>query len=190
MTRSLQGLRILGVEDGSFRSFQNNREQRAILCGVIYQSGSIENIRITRITIDGTDSTNALLDWLRVAQVECIILGGITFAGFNVMNARKVHDETGLPVVVYSGVKPDNESMRNALKKHFGDWRTRWAIVKALGKVHCTRNFQGEPPVYFEVVGESPEWAESLLHECALVSRIPEPVRVAGLIARGISRVC
>ena len=190
MTRSLKGLRILGVEDGSFRPFQEDGEQHAILCGVIYQSGNIECIKISFITVDGMDSTDTLLGWLRAVQVECILLGGITFAGFNIMDAGRVHDETGLPVVVYSGKKPDNESMRSALRKHFGDWRARWGIVEALGTIHCTRNFPNEPPVYFEVVGGSPERAERLLHECAVVSRKPEPIRVAGLIARGVSPAC
>ena len=190
MTGSLQWLRILGVEDGSFRPFHEEGEQHAILCGVIYQSGNIEDVKMARITVDGMDSTDTLLDWLRAVQVECILLGGITFAGFNIMDAGRVHDETRLPVVVYSGKKPDNESMKSALMKHFGDWRARWGIVEALGTIHCTRNFKNEPPVYFEVVGGSPEWAERLLHEYAVVSRIPEPIRVAGLIARGVSPDC
>lgn len=190
MTSSFQGLRILGVEDGSFRPFHDDDKQHAILCGVIYQFGNIEDIKMARITVDEMDSTDTLLGWLRAVHVECILLGGITFAGFNIMDAGRVHDETGLPVVVYSGKKPDNESMRNALRKHFGDWRARWGIVEALGTIHCTRNFQDEPPVYFEVMGGSPEWAERLLYECAVVSRIPEPIRVAGLIARGVSPVC
>lgn len=190
MNPSLQGLRILGVEDGSFRPFQEDDGQHTILCGVIYQSGNIEHIKTSFITVDGMDSTDTLLDWLRAVQVECILLGGITFAGFNIIDVGRVHDETGLPVVVYSGKKPDNESMRSALRKHFGDWRARWRIVEALGTIHFTRNFPYEPPVYFEVIGGSPEWAERLLHECAVVSRIPEPIRVAGLIARGVSQVC
>jgi endonuclease V-like protein UPF0215 family len=190
LTRSLQGLRILGVEDGSFQPFQEDDEQHAILCGVIYQSGYIKHIKISFITVDGMDSTDTLLSWLRAVQVECILLGGITFAGFNIIDTGRVHEETGLPIVVYSGKKPDNESMRSALKKHFGDWRARWRIVEALGTIHCTRNFPDEPSVYFEVVGESSEWAERLLLECAVVSRIPEPIRVAGLIARGVSPVC
>jgi endonuclease V-like protein UPF0215 family len=164
--------------------------QNAILCGVTYQSGKIEDIRMAYITVDGMNATDALLDWLMDMKVDCVILGGITFAGFNLIDPVRVHNETRLPVVVYSGKKPDNESMKSALRKHFCDWFTRWSIVEALGKVHCVKSFPGEPSIYFEVVGESSEWAERLLHECAVVSRIPEPVRIAGLIARGVSQIC
>jgi endonuclease V-like protein UPF0215 family len=46
---------------------------------------------------------------------------------------------------------------------------------------------EGEPPVYFEVVGCPIQWAVEVLKDAALTCRIPESVRVAGLVARGVS---
>ncbi len=178
---------LYGVEDGSFDAFNNTGVQTTVLCGVVLESSIIRDVRLSEITVDGMDSTDVLLRMSKGIDADVVILGGITFAGFNVMDPFRVHEETGLPVIAYSGVKPDNRKMLAALRSHFDDWRERWAIVERLGEVHSTRPYLREPPVYYEVVGESPGWAEEVLRYSALVSRIPEPVRVAGLIARGIS---
>ncbi len=124
---------------------------------------------------------------LECLTVESVILGGITFAGFNIIDPSTVFNETGLPVIVYSGVEPDNDSMLFALRRHFDDWKMRWRVIEGLGRVYKTVTRRGEPPVYFEVVGGSASWAEEVLHYSASICRIPEPVRVAGLIARGVS---
>ena len=43
------------------------------------------------------DSTDTLLGWLRAVQVECILLGGITFAGFNIMAFASAEDFLASP---------------------------------------------------------------------------------------------
>jgi endonuclease V-like protein UPF0215 family len=184
---SRKNRRLFGVEDGSFHAFNETGPSIAFLCGVETESKRIVGVRLTKIQIDGLDATEKLLGILEGVDIEAVILGGITFAGFNIVDPNSVLDKTGTPVVVYSGVKPDNERMLSAIKGHFDDWRDRWEIVESLGPIHSVRSHPKEPPIYFEVVGGSSGWAEDLLRRSAVVSRIPEPVRVAGLIARGLS---
>jgi endonuclease V-like protein UPF0215 family len=184
------GLRLFGVEDGSFEAFPVDEKGHCFLCGVEMEASHIVDIRLAKIQVDGLDATEKLLTILESFGGDAIILGGITFAGFNIVDPVKVHLETGSPVIVYSGEEPDNEGVLNALKAHFQDWRERWAIIENAGPIHTTQPFPGEPPVYFEVVGNTKEWGEEVLRASALVSRIPEPVRVAGIVARGLSPAC
>ncbi len=186
MTGSGRGRRILGVEDGSFEAFSESSSS-TYLCGVLMDSRVIRDVRLAEISVDGLDATEMLLNLMDGLDLDAVILGGITFAGFNVMDPFTIFDETMVPLIVYSGVKPDNESMYRALTKHFGDWEARWGIVERLGDVYETMSFRGEPGIYFEVVGCTTSWAEEVLKSAALISRIPEPVRVAGIIARGLS---
>lgn len=181
-------MRVLGVEDGSFNAFSREDDSHTVLCGVSMARGRIEDVRISQIEVDGLDATEKLLGMLHGIDVEVVVLGGITFAGFNLIDPSNIFNEIGMPVIVYSGEEPDNDAMLFALRKHFDDWRRRWKIIEGLGEVFETVIRLSEPPVYFEVVGGSKGWAEALLRSSALVCRIPEPVRVAGLIARGISR--
>ena len=60
---------------------------------------------------------------------------------------------------------------------------------RGAGEIHSTRVFREGQKIYFEVIGFSPGWAEKVLKDSAMISRIPEPVRVAGLVTRGLTRV-
>ena len=182
-----KGLRLFGVEDGSFFAFHREEPSYTFLCGVIVESDLVTAVRLARIRVDGFDATEKLLNLLDGVDADALLLGGITFGGFNMVDPRKIFQKSGIPVIIYSGTKPDNEEMLQALKNNFDDWQERWRIVEDLGPIHSATTYAGEPPVYFEVVGGSSEWAEEVLRRSALISRIPEPVRVAGLIARGLS---
>ena len=181
------GLRLFGVEDGSFEAFPREEPTYSFLCGVEVESDFIRKIRLKRIQVDGLDATDKLLTMLGDVEVDAVILGGITFAGFNIVDPRIILEEKGFPVIVYSGKKPENEAMLRALRKNFDDWRERWEIVQNLGPIYTASTHPGEPSVYFEVIGGTGGWAEDVIRRSALVSRIPEPVRVAGLVARGLS---
>jgi len=181
-------MHLLGVEDGSFNAFSREADSYTVLCCTAMTRSRIQDVRISQIEVDGFDATEKLFGMLQGVDVDVVVLGGITFAGFNIIDPSSILNEVGIPVIVYSGEEPDNDAMRFALRKHFEDWRMRWSIIEGLGDVFEAVVRPGEPPVYFEVVGDSQEWAEAILRSSALVCRIPEPVRVAGLIARGVSR--
>ncbi len=189
MTRPDNGLRLFGVEDGSFRAFHEAEPSHSIFCGVKIENRFIREVRLTKIKIDGFDATDRLLDILKGIEVDAIILGGITFAGFNVVDPKTIFQKGSIPLVVFSGTRPDNEKMLRALKNHFLDWRDRWQIIEGLGPAHSIRLRPGESPIYFEAIGESYEWAVKILRCSAIIGRTPEPVRVARLIARGLSPV-
>ena len=179
--------RILGVEDGSF-VFNKKSPGDTLLCGVLMEGDKILKVLHTVIRVDGLDATYKLLSMMRGIEVEAVILGGITFGGFNVINPRVIHTITGAPIIVYSGVKPDKDAVLAALRKHFLDWESRWDIIKELGEIYSARVFREDPEIYFEAIGSSPGWSERVLKDSAMTYRIPEPVRVAGLVARGLTR--
>lgn len=177
---------IIGVEDGSFKNF-DRKNGYTILCCVLMNNYKIVKVLLSKIQVDGFDATSKLLKTIGDIEGSTIILGGITFAGFNIIDPIKVFEEKHSPIIIYSGKKPNSEKMMSALKKHFKDWDERWGIIERLGKLYEYKVKTGDPPIYFEVVGETPEYAENVLKNCAIACRIPEPVRVAKLIARGIS---
>jgi endonuclease V-like protein UPF0215 family len=148
----------------------------------------IQGVRLARITVDGLDATDALLNNLGSWETDALILGGATFAGFNVVDVQRVYNETETPVIVFSGECPDMNATRDALRKHFPDWRERWSRYEALGGIHSLK-IGGYPPVYYENVGCSTEFAEDVLGEQAISCRTPECVKVSNFIAKGVTRV-
>ncbi len=181
----------VGAQDGSFEAFQRgvaSAIQYTSLCLTKLAGPVVQDIRLARITVDGLDSSDALLNNLLGWDYDCLILGGATFAGFNVVDVENVYKTTGKPVIVYSPKLPNMEATLGALRKHFSDWEMRWSRYEALGELRELR-IRDYPLVYFEVVGGSTEYAEQVLTEQAINGRTPEAVRVADLIAKGVSPI-
>jgi len=114
------------------------------------------------------------------------MLSGISFAGFNLVDIKLLARRVGKPVIAVIRERPDNKAVRDALRKHFVDWRQRWRAVKNAGRIHSCRPLADEPRLYFEVRGCSPASARKIILSSSTISRLPEPVRVAGLLAKGL----
>ncbi len=177
---------FVGVEDGSFGAFQPG--QSTILCAACLDGDRIEWVRLRRVKVDGRESKDTLLGMLRGERFDAIIMGGVSFAGFDVVDPNLLHRELGVPVVVYSPEMPDSASTFAALKANFSDWKVRWAPIEGLGEIFSAVIKDGEPSVFFEAAGCTKEEAEEILLKSLSLTRTPEPVRVSGIIARGLSR--
>jgi endonuclease V-like protein UPF0215 family len=59
-------------------------------------------------------------------------------------------------------------------------------MVKHAGPLYSCKPVPDEPKLYFEVKGESPAFARRMITSSSFVSRLPEPVRVAGVLAKGL----
>lgn len=163
------------------------RGSRAVLLGVWFLGLQIHDIRVGVLTVDGLDVTDTMLRLLRSKQPDLIFLSGASFAGFNIIDSKRLHTSLGIPAIVVSRDKPDNASVKHALKKHFADWRTRWRLVRELGRIHEFAPLSRQRPLYFEAVGLSAVKARRLIRAYCLTSRVPEPIRVAGLLAKGLA---
>jgi endonuclease V-like protein UPF0215 family len=177
-------MRIVGVEDGSF---QKNVTKKALLVAVLVTGSKIEHVKAFKVTVDGLDATERLSANIRDWAFDALLLSGISFAGFNLIDPMKVFETFGKPIIIISRTKPNNKTVKKALQAHFEDWKTRWAIFEELGPVHRTVTLFGKQPIYLETVHADAEWASQLVCGLAFWGRLPEPLRVARLIARGLS---
>jgi hypothetical protein len=166
---------IVGVEDGSFHK---GITRSALLVAVLFKRLKIENLKTTKITVDGLDATQKL---------AAVLLAGVSFAGFNIIDPTVIYEKFHKPVVIITREQPDTRAVKRALKRHFGDWAIRLQVFEKLGSVYRLFVLDGEPPVYTEIIGADVKWACKLIQALSACSRIPEPVRVARIIARGLS---
>jgi len=189
-TNVRKALRTVGVDDGGFQSqwSPSRRQGKAILAAVLLNEYWIDDIRVGEITVDGLDATEILANLLNRWTFDAVFLSGVSFAGFNLVDAHAIYKRFGKPVIVVSGDRPDNVAVKKALQKHFTDWETRWKIVRKLGRIYSAAPVVAEPPLYFEAVGLSARSAKLMIRALAVSSRLPEPIRVARLIARGLTR--
>jgi len=177
----------IGIDDGPFLS-RRLGGSKAPLVAVQLKGPHLVKARTAWIGVDGFDATGVasrMLSSLR-ARESPILLAGATFGGFNVINPRMLLRQFRTPTIVVIGSRPDNRAVKRALVRHFPDWRRRWRILSSLGPLRQAQTVQNEGPLFYEAFGCGDDEARRILKEWAYVSRIPEPLRVAGLVARGL----
>jgi hypothetical protein len=179
-------MRIVGIDDGSFHP-NKNMIQHTTLVAVLFHNLRILAIRIGSIQVDGTDANQTIASVLSSLRYDVVMLSGISFAGFNVVDIATLSKKLQRPVIAITGERPHNEAVRRALRDHFTDWSERWRNVRSAGRIHAYTPLRDEPRLYFEVQGGTPFLARRAIASSAAISRLPEPIRVARILARSLS---
>lgn len=178
-------VRILGVDDSPFKK----SDPGALIVGVVFRGANfLDGVLSTRIAVDGDDFTEKLskmvLGTRHREQLQIVMLNGITFAGFNVADLPKIHELTGLPVISVVRKMPDFDGIKKAIFSSFAlkAGEKKWKAVGRAGPLHpCGKK------VFFQCAGIRPEDASALIKATSVHSGIPEPIRVAHLIAGGVA---
>lgn len=144
-------------------------------------------MRIGVAQVDGLDSTDTIVGLLSARSANIIFLSGASFAGFNVIDSRRLYNMLRIPIIIISREKPDNASVKRALRKHFTDWNKRWELVRDLGRIHSFAPRLPDQPLHFEAVGIPADLAKRMIQAYCTTSRVPEPIRVAGIVAKGLA---
>lgn len=184
-----QEIRVVGIDDGVFIP---HKKGVADVFGVVFRGGYwLDGVMKTAVAVDGMDATEKIAEMIKAsphyAQIRIIMLNGITFAGFNVVNIKKLSEFTNLPVIAVTREKPDFDDIRKALT-HLPEGEERWKIIENASRLISVRSRAGEAPVYVQVAGISREDAEKIVKETSTRSNVPEALRVAHLIASGLTK--
>jgi endonuclease V-like protein UPF0215 family len=177
-------IRILGVDDAPFAP---HTTQPVMVIGTVFRAGEwLDGVLRTYVTGDGRDGTRKIVDMVNCTrhkdQLGVIMLDGITFGGFNVVNIQEIFQATEIPVIVVMRKYPNFEKIKKALKR-FTDWEKRWEDVLDAGKIYEIEN---EENIYIQINGIRMEDAEKIIRRSTTRSAIPEPLRVAHIIAAGV----
>ncbi|MFW6071466.1 MAG: DUF99 family protein [Candidatus Bipolaricaulota bacterium] len=179
--------KIVGWDDGSFRFEQ---EESVPLVGIVMSGGDrVEGVIKREIEVDGLGVTDELIaainDSKHHEELNLISLSGITFAGFNVVDIRKLASTTGLPVLVVTRKKVDFDAFKEGLR-NLPYFQERWSRVKKAGEIHEYGSEKGQ--LYFQTASIPPDEAERVIEITSDVSNLPEPLRLADMIARALVR--
>jgi uncharacterized protein len=178
--------RCIGIDDGPFPPKTDDNIRYAPLLAVWLKGPHLHQLKTDWITVDGLDATRKTELLLKSSRHIPVLLSGVTFGGFNLIDPWKIQKLCKGPVVVVVGSRPDNMAVKRALSRHFPDWKERWDLIRSLGALRKVRTMAGEGPVFFERFGCLTRDAALILKSWAFVSRVPEPLRVAGILARGL----
>lgn len=174
----------MGVDDGPYHC--GSRETLIVM--TLYRlDGYLDAVMTGKVTTDGEDSASRIADILSnsryLKQVRCIMSDGACLAGFNVLDIDELYERTSIPVITVSNETPNTESMMTALKNNFGDWERKLELITD----HPPRELElGDGVCYVREKGITPEAADDAVRRCTVRGRVPEPVRLAHMIASAI----
>jgi endonuclease V-like protein UPF0215 family len=174
---------VVGFDDAPF---ERSHRGDVLLVGAVYSGSRLDGVLSGRVRRDGINSTGKLTELVGRSrfypQIQAVLLQGIAFAGFNVVDIHRLHSALERPVLVVCRRLPDLDRIRRALLHHVPGGRRKWALIERAGPMEPLAG------VYVQRAGLSPETAGALIRGFALHGRLPEPLRTAHLIAGGIGR--
>ncbi|MBM4783940.1 MAG: DUF99 family protein [Archangiaceae bacterium] len=154
---------------------------RVGLIGCVCSGPRLDIVLRDTIEKDGTDATDVMAELSRhedLSHVRGVLLQGITFGGFNVIDIHRLSKTLDLPVLVVTRKKPRLELVFKAVKAVEG-WQEKQALMEAAGEPEACG------PVFVQRAGLSHAEAERMLEATTAHGIIPEPLRLAHLIAGG-----
>ena len=166
--------RVLAFDDSPF----SRDDEFTSIVGVIMRKDLyIESVVKKAIHVDGLDATERILEIIREkgSGVNVIMTQGITLGGFNILDVKKLYEETGIPVINVVDHEPNMRAIKEALRKYFKDWRARYSIL--------TEAFYKSDSLYIQSTGIDTKIAYKFLKQLTVTGNIPEPLRIADLIA-------
>jgi len=181
---------VLGVDDGVFVP---HKKGRVPVVGVVFRGGYwLDGVMHTTVEVDGFDATKKISHMVlgspHYKQLRVMMLNGITFAGFNVIDINELFTKTNLPIIAVTKEKPNFEEIRKALTK-LPKSEERWRAIQNAGEIYEVSTRNKNEKIYMQISGILKEDAEKILQLTSTRSSIPEALRVAHLIASGISNV-
>ena len=174
-------IRVIGIDDSPFNKFN---DKKILVVGVVMRGGSwVDGILSTKVSVDGNDSTDKIIEMINKCkfkpQLQCIFLDGIAVAGFNIVDVKKLNKKTNLPVIVAIRRNPDIEKIKKTLIKI--KKKNKIKLIEKAGKVEKIDN------IFVQLNGIDLEKSRKILKIVCTRSLIPEPIRLAHLIAAGVT---
>jgi endonuclease V-like protein UPF0215 family len=195
---------VIGFDDGPF---ERGHTGDVLLVGAVCSGTRLDGVVSGRIRRDGANATRVMVDLVRRSQfgehIQAVLLQGIAVGGFNVVDVHALSRALRIPVLVVTRRLPDLAAVQRALFSE--DPRVRpavrgaprkWKLIEAAGALEllgpsrrALAHGRGgrTPRLYCQRVGLTLEAARKLVVATTLHGNIPEALRVAHLIAGGVT---
>jgi len=179
-----KGFRTLGVSE----SFVKGVSEKSILAGVVMRADMmIDGFTFSRATVGGLDATDKILEMyksLNRDDINLLMLNGCVISWYNVIDLHRVSDETGLPLICVT--YNESAGLERYFKEYFpDDWMIRVELYRR-NRERTAITLSTGHTIYIRFIGMSIEEAKGVLNKFTSHGSVPEPLRVARLLARAL----
>ena len=174
---------VAGFDDAPF---ERNSKGDVKIVGTVYAGLRFDGVLIGSVEKDGFDAASRLIELVgnsKFAQhIQMIMLQGIAFAGFNVIDVFEIHKQLNIPVLVVARRLPDMDAIYKALfAGHIPRETAKRELINRLGPMEPVKN------IFVQRLGLSVKQAAKVVEKFTIYGNIPEPLRTAHLIAGALS---
>ncbi|MFO7277481.1 MAG: DUF99 family protein [Pseudomonadota bacterium] len=173
---------VVGFDDAPFHPAHRGD---VLVVGAVYAGERLDGVLSCRVRRDGANSTRRVAHAVRESrfhpQLHAVLLQGIAFAGFNVVDIHALSEAIERPVLVVVRRRPDLAAIRRALLSRVPDGARKWHLIERAGE---PEEICG---LFVQRVNITREAAAVLLRRHARNGVMPEPLRTAHLIAGGVT---
>jgi hypothetical protein len=170
----------IGIDDAPFD--RRHRGDVAIV-GVVFTRTRLDGVMTGKLRRDGANATTAIAELIDrspfAAHAQVVLLGGITFAGFNVVDIHALHARLSRPVLVLARKQPRLDMIREALLEKVPGGARKWALIEKAGTMQPCAG------LWVQRAGLDLEQTSQVIADLTIHGKLPEPVRIAHLIAGG-----
>lgn len=170
---------VMGVDDAPF---PRGHRGDVPLVGAVCTRTRLDGVLLGRARRDGDGAARSvarmLVGSIYHAHVQAVLLEGITLAGFNVVDLQELSERVERPVLVVVGKEPRLEAIERALLGRVPGGLEKWQRIVRAGPVEAIGD------VYVQRCNLERSAVRGLLRRLTLHGRLPEPLRLAHLIAR------
>lgn len=175
-----RAIRAIGFDDAPF---PRRRGARVHLAGVVCSGTRFEGMVWGHVRRDGWDATEVvarlLLGGKFLPQLHLVLLDGLSFGGFNLVDLEALAERLGRPCVAVMRRPPDLAAVERAVRRLPRPER-RLRILARAGPVHVV------PPFAFQVRGGAPGSVAEALARITDRGHVPEPLRLAHLVGAAV----
>lgn len=178
-----KAIRALGVAE-SFKA----KDKFSTLAGVVMRSDLvIDGFVLGKTKVSGSDATSSIASLSRKLKrndVNALLLSGSVLSLYNLIDVDALSSELRIPVVALTFRKSKSDLGRN-IQARFPPKiaSAKIKLLKKLGRPRLLHLSTGYP-IFVRVAGISQTETLRLLDRFTLQGAIPEPIRVARLLAK------
>lgn len=172
----------VGFDDAPF---ERDHRGDVGLVGAVCSGTRLDGVLTGRVRRDGANATRRMTELVGFSKfaghVRAVLLQGIAVAGFNVVDLQGLSRALQVPVLVVARYRPDLTAIRRALGRTGPGAARKWRLIEQAGPMEPLRG------VWIQRHGLSLGQAGELLAATTLHGKLPEPLRLAHLIAGGLA---
>ena len=179
-----RSLRLLGIAE----SFRKGMSEKSVLIGVVMTADmAIKGIVVAKATVGGMDATEKIITMLKEfnrCDITLLMLNGCIISWYNVIDLIRVAEETSLPLICVT--YDTSEGLEKYFKELFPqDWKIRVDVYRK-NKSRIPIKLDTGYTIYIRFIGMNLKTARRILNKFTWHGSIPEPLRVARIIARAM----